>query len=234
MLGAAAQQTGGVLSTPSTTTTAPRSTRPAGSTTTPPWSTRVTGLFDTLPTLRHTLDAAELRRPRRRGRRQVPRGGPRLANAVAVVVHRRRSHRGGRTAATSTAGPSGWRRRRAGHPRRVPQPRRRRPGAVPHLPPRAGHRCIPRGVGDGLDAGAASAVSGDRRRARSATRQRSLVAHSQSNSPSRPRGRSTPRKMPLAGVVGDSASAARIIAAPVHVVRSTGQRLPSANTRPVQ
>ena len=35
-------------------------------------------------------------------------------------------------------------------------------------------------------------------------------------------------------VVDDSASAARIIAAPVHVVRSTGHRLPSANTSPVQ
>ena len=35
-------------------------------------------------------------------------------------------------------------------------------------------------------------------------------------------------------VVRDSASAARITAAPVHVVRSSGQRLPSANTSPVQ
>ena len=63
---------------------------------------------------------------------------------------------------------------------------------------------------------------------------RSLVAQAQSNSPSRPRGRSAPRKMPPAAVVDDSASAARIIAAPVQVVRSSGQRLPSANTSPVQ
>ena len=44
--------------------------------------------------------------------------------------------------------------------------------------------------------------------------QRPDAAQAQSNSPSRPRGRSAPRKMPLPGVVDDSASAARIIAAP--------------------
>ena len=55
---------------------------------------------------------------------------------------------------TSTAGRSGWRRRRAGHPRRLPEPRRRWSGALPDLPPRAGQRCIPGGVGDGLAAGA--------------------------------------------------------------------------------
>jgi DNA-binding MarR family transcriptional regulator len=60
------------------------------------------------------------------------------------------------------------------------------------------------------------------------------ATHSQSNSPSRPRGSPTPRKMPLAAVVCDSASAARIMAAPVQVVRSSGQRLPSAKTSPVQ
>ena len=58
----------------------------------------VTGRFDTLPTLRHTLDAGGPRRPRGRRRRQVRRRRPGVANPVALLVHRRRAHRGGRAA----------------------------------------------------------------------------------------------------------------------------------------
>ena len=60
------------------------------------------------------------------------------------------------------------------------------------------------------------------------------TTQAQSTSRSNPRGSPTPRKMPLAGVARASASAASTTAAPVHVERSSGQRLPSAKTSPVQ
>ena len=47
----------------------------------------VTGLFDTLPTLRHTLDAAGLDDHVVAVVGRSPVGRPRLANAVAAVVH---------------------------------------------------------------------------------------------------------------------------------------------------
>ena len=100
-------------------------------------------------TLRHPADLpahAGRHGPARQrggGRRQIPGGGPGLVHAAAAVVHRRRSHRRSRTAGLRGLGQVGGARRRAGHPRRVPQPRRRWTGAVPDLPPRAGQRCVP-------------------------------------------------------------------------------------------
>lgn len=95
----------------------------------------ITGLFDTLPTFRRTLDSSGLddhvvtvvgKSP------IVARG---VAITAAVAVHRWRSHRGCRRAGLRGLGQMGEPRGSAHHPRCVPQPRRRWQGAVPHLPP---------------------------------------------------------------------------------------------------
>ena len=131
-------------SSPSTTTAARRSTSRAGSTTTRAWWTRRTGRLDTLPSLRATLAAAG------------------LEEHVIVVVGRSAAVArlwgtplglvfidGGHTEQAAAhrlrgLGAVGRPRRRAGHPRRVPRPRRRRPGAVPDLPAGAGLRRLHR------------------------------------------------------------------------------------------
>ncbi len=88
LLGAAAQQTGGVLYTIDHHHGSEE--HQAG------WEyhdasmvDEVTGLFDTLPTFRRALDTAQIGRPRRRHRRQVTAGGAGVARAAAVLVHRR-------------------------------------------------------------------------------------------------------------------------------------------------
>ena len=231
MLGAAAQQTGGVLYTD----------RPPprfrGAPTRLGVPRHVDGRSGHGP-VRHAADAAAHARRRRAGRarrrrcRQVAGSRSRMANAVAAVVHRRRTHRGGRTARLRRLGQVGRCRRRAGHPRRVPQSRRRRPGAVPHLPPRARHRGFPRSVCHRIDA-----VAGTRIRHAgepiwvSATACSALAVELALQAARQVARRGRCR---LPAVVEDSASAARIIAPPVQVVRSSGQRLPSAKTSPVQ
>ena len=108
MLGAAAQQTGGVVYTIDHHHGSEE--HQAG------WEYHdesmvdpVTGLFDTLPTLRHTLDAAGVDDHVVAVVGQVDDGGTRLANTVAAVVHRRRPHRGGRTARLRRLGQVGRR-----------------------------------------------------------------------------------------------------------------------------
>ena len=170
----------------------------------------VTGLFDTLPTLRHTLDAAGLddHVVAVVGKSPVVARGWRTPLRLLFID-------GGHTEEAAQRDFDGWARwvdvgGGVGHPRRVPGSRDG--GQAPfHIYQRA------------LDTGDFREVSATgsmrvlervpaRRANALSTRQRPLVAQAQSNSPSRPRGRSAPRKMPLAGVVCDSASAARIIA----------------------
>ena len=195
----------------------------------------VSGRFDTLPSLRRTLDAADLDEHVVAvvGKSPVsPAGGARRCGCLFID--------GGHTEEAAQRDFDGWARwvdvgGGAGHPRRVPQPRRRWPGAVPDLPARAETAVHSERFRRPARCGCCGGSPVRRRRYRSLPRAPvARSTHSQSNSPSRPRGRSSPRKMPLAGVVRDSASAARITAAPVQVVRSTGQRLPSAKTSPVQ
>src|SRR6476620_7831296 len=57
----------------------------------------------------------------------------------------------------------GGRRWRADHPRRVPESRRRRPGALPCLPQGPGHRRFSLGVGYRVDAGAGAHLRRARR-----------------------------------------------------------------------
>ena len=106
MLGAAAQQTGGVLYTVDHHHGSEE--HQAG------WEYHdtsmvdpVTGLFDTLPDAAAHPGRRGPRRPRRRGGGQVGRRRSRMANSVAVPVHRRRTHRGGRPARLRRLGPSG-------------------------------------------------------------------------------------------------------------------------------
>ena len=152
MLGAAAQQTGGLLYTVDHHHGSEE--HQAG------WEYHdssmvdpVTGLFDTLPTLRHTLDAAG------------------LDDHVVAIVGR------------SPVIARGWRTPLrllfidGGHTEEAP--RRRRAGALPHLPPRVGHRGVPRGRGNRLDAGART-HDGRSGHARRRVGQRSLITHSQS------------------------------------------------------
>src|ERR1700757_4008553 len=140
----------------------------------------VTGLFDTLPTFRHTLDAAELD-----------------DHVVAIVGKSPIVARGWRSplqflfidgghteAAPAPAaggmGQVGGRRRGARHPRRVSGPPRRRPGAVPNLLLGNRFRSVPGGFGHRFAAGAGT----HRRPAGGADRQRPepLTTHSQSKS----------------------------------------------------
>jgi hypothetical protein len=80
--------------------------------------------------------------PRRRGRggrrggdRGPVRGrGAAVADAARHAVHRRRAHRRRGPVGLRGLGALGSARRRAGHSRRLPRSRRRRPGAVPDLP----------------------------------------------------------------------------------------------------
>ena len=190
----------------------------------------VSGRFDTLPSLRHTLDAAELDEHVVAvvGKSVVVARGWRTPLRLLFID-------GGHTEEAAQRDFDGWAKWvDVGGALIIhdvfPDPRDG--GQAPyHVYRRAArHRRLPRSRGNRLDAGAGTRI----RNARRGLRRQRLVAQAQSNSPSRPRGRSMPRKMPLAGVVRDSASAARIIAPPVQVVRSSGQRFPSANTRPVQ
>ncbi len=228
LLGAAAQQTGGVLYT--------IDHHHGSEEHQPGWEYHdtsmvdpVTGLFDTLPTLRHTLDAAGLDDNVVAVVGKSARSWRGLANAVAALVHRRRPHRGGRAADFD-----GWAKWVAVGGALVIHDVFPNPDDGGQAPYHIYRRALDTGefrevVGDGIDAGAGA----DRRRQRRPPSARWPRRHSRT----RPRGRAAgraPRKMPLARVVRDNASAARIIAAPVHVVRSTGQRLPSENTSPVQ
>ncbi len=77
------------------------------------------------------------RRPggqRGRGRRPLRRRGPPLGHPAGPGLHRRRPHRSRRGHRLRGLGPLGRPRRRPGHPRRLPRPRRRRPPALPDLP----------------------------------------------------------------------------------------------------
>ena len=66
-----------------------------------------TGRFDTLPTLRRTLDEADLDDHVVAIVGIVDDGGSRMADAAADAVHRRRAQRGGGPSPTSTVGRSG-------------------------------------------------------------------------------------------------------------------------------
>ena len=146
--------------TPSTTITARRSTRPAGSTTTRRWSTRSPGCST---------------RCRRFAARSTPRDLD--DHVVAIVGKSPMVARGWRTplqllfidgghseAAASRRlrrlGEVGDGRRRAGHPRRVPRSARRRPGAVPHLPPCNRFRPVPKRCRRRARCGCSSGFSG--------------------------------------------------------------------------
>ena len=194
----------------------------------------VTGLFDTLPTLRHTLDAAGLDEHVVAvvGKSSVVARGWRTPLRLLFID-------GGHTEEAAQRDFDGWARWVDVGGALVihdvfPDPARRRPGAVPHLPPRTRHRRFPRGGRDRFDAGAGADVGGTRgrtARGRSAT---AAVAHIAVELALEAARQVDAAEDAAAAVVDDSASAARIIAAPVQVVRSSGQRLPSANTRPVQ
>ena len=68
-----------------------------------------------------------------------PVGGarPALVDAAGAAVPRRQPHRGVRPPRPGRLGRQARRRRHAGHPRRLPRPGRRRPGALRRLPPGA-------------------------------------------------------------------------------------------------
>ena len=189
------------------------------------------GRFDTLPSLRRALDAAELDEHVVAvvGKSVVVARGWRTPLRLLFID-------GGHTEEAAQRDFDGWAKWVDVGGALVihdvfPDPDGRRPGALPRLPPCARHRRFSGGRGHRLDAGAGTRI---RHAGNGFRSQRPLVAQAQSNSPSRPRGRLTPRKIPLPAVVDDSASAARIIAPPVQVVRSSGQRFPSAKTKPVQ
>ena len=113
-----------------------------------------TGRLDTLPRFRATLAASG------------------LEDSVIAIVGRSADVArlwgaglgmlfidGGHTDAAAVTDYEGWaphlaRRRGAGHSRRVRRPGRRRPGALPHLPARAGLRRVHRGPAAGLAPGA--------------------------------------------------------------------------------
>ena len=124
--------------------------------------------------------------------------------------------------------------RRAGHPRRVPRPGRRRPGAVPDLPAGAGVRRVRGGPRDRLAAGAASAPATawlTRRRRRAA---RPALAAARGRSPGLGSAGvgGVPEDRPRRPLEPDSASAARITAAAVQrrpLPRATapGRRTPA-------
>ena len=126
------------------------------------------GLMDTLPVVPPHHRATPASRTRwSPSSAAPPRSSRALAHAAVAAVHRRRARRGARPRTTTPAG------RRwvcaggaAGHPRRVPRPRRRRPAAVRRLPAGAGERRLRGGRGARLDAGAtpyARATAGRRR-----------------------------------------------------------------------
>ena len=186
--------------------------------------------------VRHPADVApharrrRARRPRRRGRR----ASRRRWRAVWRTPLQLLFIDGGHTEEAAQRDFDGWaqvgrRRRRAGHPRRVPEPRRRRSGALPRLPPGTRHRRVharssatgsmrvlervrPRRSTSAAAGGAVAVVL-----AFQAARQVGAAEDAAAA-----RWSTTGRRRP-----GSSR-------APVQVVRSTGHRLPSANTRPVQ
>ena len=173
------------------------------------WSTR-SGLMDTLPVFRRTI-AAPGWRTRWSRSWGVHHGRRALAHSAGAAVHRRRPRRGARAERLLRVRPLGPARRCAGHPRRLRATRGRRPGAVPRLAAGRRQRRVRRR---------------SRRRSmrvlrRTSVRPESTSADTSSAQPHRARSpgsgaaRVSPRMIPLAGVVRDSASAARITAAAV-------------------
>ena len=133
-LGAAAQEAGTVLFA-STTTGAPRRTRPG-------WEHHEPDLVD--PDIGRDGHAAALpphhprRRPGghgRRRRRRLAHRRPRTGDAAGAPVHRRRPRPRAGAPRLRGLDPPRRARRPARHPRRVPRPRRRRPPAVRDLLP---------------------------------------------------------------------------------------------------
>ena len=115
----------------------------------------VTGLFDTLPTFRRTLDAGETRRPRRRHRRQVAdrglRGGGRRCSCLFID--------GGHSEAAANQDFDGWAKWVAVGGALVihdvfPDPRDGGRPAVLHLLPRNRFRPVPGGFGHRIAASA--------------------------------------------------------------------------------
>ena len=107
------------------------------------------------PALRPDGLAARLPRHDRRGgpggrgdrdRRQVRAGGRALAHSARHAVHRRRPLRGAGHPRLRGLGAARHDGRGAGLPRHLPRPGRRRAGALPDLPARAGVRRVRRGA----------------------------------------------------------------------------------------
>ena len=194
----------------------------------------VTGLFDTLPTLRHTLDAAG------------------LDDHVVAVVGKStvvaRAWRtplrflfidGGHTEEAAQQDFDGWAKWVAVGGALVIHDVFPDPDDGGQAPYHIYRRALDTGefrevVRHRVDAGAGAGVRGARRGVLTALAAR-CVAQAQSNSPSRPRGRSCAAE-DAAGRVSSTTARRRRGSSPrpVQVVRSTGHRLPSANTSPVQ
>ena len=157
MLGAAAQQTGGVVYT--------IDHHHGSEEHQPGWEYHdtsmvdpVTGLFDTLPTLRHTLDAAGLddHVVAIVGKSPVVARGWRTPLRLLFID-------GGHTEEAAQRDFDGWARWVDVGGALVihdvfPDPDDGGQAPYPHLPAGAGHRRLPRGVGDRVDAGAGADV----------------------------------------------------------------------------
>ena len=112
---------------PSTTIAAPRRTRPAGSGTSPTSSIPTVGRMDTLPLFRRTIYDAGLEGHVGRHGGRCADARPLLDDAAGAAVHRRRPRRRAGAPRLRAVDAVRGARRAAGHPRRVPRPRRRRP-----------------------------------------------------------------------------------------------------------
>src|SRR5699024_11791774 len=86
-----------------------------------------------------------------------------VGQARLVRLHRRRTLVAGRAGRLLRLGPVGADRRGTAHPRRVPEPRGRRPPALRDLLPRPGLGSVHRGAGGGLPARAAPGLRRGRR-----------------------------------------------------------------------
>ena len=194
-----------------------------------------TGLMDTLPGLPpHPGRAPGWRTQVVAVVGAVDHGRVAVAHPAVAAVHRRRPRRGARPARLRGLGAVGDARRRAGDPRRVPRPGRRRAAAV--------RACScgrwPAGRSTEVEAlGSMRVLTPDLRRGwgrrRLRSRSRTPARSRRSAAPAR-----FPRMIPDPGVLrpwlSPSASTARITAPAVQVVCSSGQTRSSPKTHPVQ